>query len=61
MLSRIDFAAVYLGLLTGARPPVDSPDGLGRPGRAGAALVDRCQPPADRASHGATRESGSWS
>ena len=31
MISRIDFAAVYLGLLTRARPPIDSPDGLGRP------------------------------
>ncbi|MET0865683.1 MAG: hypothetical protein ABWZ98_15240, partial [Nakamurella sp.] len=36
MLCRIDFAAVYVGLLTGARPPVDSPDGLGRPGRSAA-------------------------
>ena len=38
MLSRIDFAAVYLGLLTRARPPIDSPDGLGRPRPAGAHL-----------------------
>ena len=34
MMSRIDFAAVYLGLLTRARPPIDVPDGLGRAGRA---------------------------
>jgi hypothetical protein len=34
MMCRIDFAAVYVGLLTAARLPTDSPDGLGRPGLA---------------------------
>ena len=38
MLSRIDHAAVYVGLLTRARAPIDSPDGLGRPGRSVAHL-----------------------
>jgi len=33
LMSRIDFAAVYAGLATGARPPADVPDGLGLPGR----------------------------
>ncbi len=36
MACRLDFAAVYLGLLGGSRPPLDSPDGLGRPGQAAA-------------------------
>jgi len=56
MLSRIDFAAVYLGLLTRARPPVDSPDGLGRPGRAAQYL-----PPMGGRATWSERESGSWS
>ena len=56
MMSRIDFAAVYLGLLTRARPPADSPDGLGRSGRATQHL-----PPARRRAPWNERESGSWS
>ena len=56
MLSRIDFAAVYLGLLTRARPPADSPDGLGRSGRAAQHLPS----PGGRDSW-SDRESGSWS
>jgi hypothetical protein len=56
MLSRIDFAAVYLGLLTRARPPVDSPDGLGRPGRAA-----QHRPPTGGGPAWNERESGSWS
>ena len=56
MLSRIDFAAVYLGLLTRARAPMDSPDGLGRPGRA-LPHVPAVGGPADWSE----RESGSWS
>lgn len=34
LLARIDFAAVYTGLVTGARPPTDAPDGLGPTGGA---------------------------
>ncbi len=34
LVSRFDFAAVYLGLLTGSPPPLDGPDGLGRRGTA---------------------------
>ncbi len=56
MLARIDFAAVYLGLLTRARPPMDSPDGLGRHGRA----ADH-RPAAPAAAPWMDRESGSWS
>lgn len=56
MMGRIDFAAVYLGLLTGARAPMDSPDGLGRPGRAAGRL-----PGAPTAAPWTERESGSWS
>ncbi len=36
--TRIDFASVYLGLLGGARPPLDAPSGLGRPDRVAAHL-----------------------
>ncbi len=56
MLSRIDFAAVYLGLLTGARPPADSPDGLGRSGRSA-----QHQPSPGGRTAWSDRESGSWS
>jgi hypothetical protein len=56
MLSRIDFAAVYLGLLTRARPPADSPDGLGRSGRA----AQHLPLPGGRAQW-SDGESGSWS
>lgn len=56
MLSRIDFAAVYLGLLGRARPPADSPDGLGRSGRAAQHL-----PPPNGPRPWSDRESGSWS
>jgi hypothetical protein len=56
MMSRIDFAAVYLGLLTGARPPMDSPDGLGRTGRAAGRL-----PGAAAAGAWTETEPGSWS
>jgi hypothetical protein len=68
MMCRIDFAAVYVGLLTAARLPVDSPDGLGRPGRAavhrpgigdrGAADLGSAAPSA-RSDTG--EEPGSWS
>jgi len=62
MLSRIDFASVYLGLLTGARAPIDSPDGLGRPGRS----VQHLPPTGGNSPWGNGRqaygeESGSWS
>lgn len=55
LLARVDFAAVYTGLVTGARPPSDAPEGLGP---AGAALfrpmvtagAQSEGPPGDRAS-----------
>jgi hypothetical protein len=56
MISRIDFASVYLGLLTRARPPIDLPDGLGRPGRAAQHLPS----PGGRSAW-SEKESGSWS
>ena len=56
MISRIDFASVYLGLLTRARPPIDVPDGLGRPGRAAQHLPS----PGGRSAW-SEKESGSWS
>ncbi len=56
MLGRIDFAAVYLGLLTRARPPMDSPDGLGPRGRAAGYL-----PGASGPSPFTERGSDSWS
>ncbi len=56
MMSRIDFAAVYLGLFTRARPPMDSPDGLARAGRAGGRLQG-----ASGAAPWTERESDSWS
>jgi hypothetical protein len=56
MISRIDFAAVYLGLLTRARSPIDVPDGLGRAGRAAQHL-----PSPGARSAWSERESGSWS
>lgn len=34
LLARVDFAAVYTGLVTGARPPSDAPEGLGPAGAA---------------------------
>jgi len=69
MMCRIDFAAVYVGLLTAARLPVDSPDGLGRPGRAAAhrpGAGDRgpaagVQPPSRSSIAEDDEESGSWS
>ena len=56
LMSRIDFAAVYLGLLTRARPPMDSPDGLARVGRAGGHLQG-----ASGAASWTERESDPWS
>ncbi len=56
MMARIDFAAVYLGLRSGARPPMDSPDGLGRPGGAARHL-----PSTGGRAVWSERESGSWS
>ena len=56
MMARIDFAAVYLGLRSGARPPMDSPDGLGRPGSAALHL-----PSSGGRAAWSERESGSWS
>ena len=56
MISRLDFAAVYLGLLTRARPPIDSPDGLGRPGRSAV----HSPSPGGRSAW-SERETGSWS
>ncbi|HEY7814942.1 MAG TPA: hypothetical protein VIC62_16975 [Nakamurella sp.] len=56
MMARIDFAAVYLGLRAGARPPMDSPDGLGRPGSAALHL-----PSTGGRAAWSERESGSWS
>ncbi len=56
MMARIDFAAVYLGLRSGARPPMDSPDGLARPGSAALHL-----PSAGGRRAWSERESGSWS
>jgi hypothetical protein len=69
MMCRIDFAAVYVGLLTAARLPVDSPDGLGRPGRAAVhrpGAGDRgpaagVQPPTRSSMAEDDEESGSWS
>ncbi len=56
MMARIDFAAVYLGLRVGARPPMDSPDGLGRAGSAALHL-----PSSGARAAWSERESGSWS
>jgi hypothetical protein len=56
MMARIDFAAVYLGLRAGARPPMDNPDGLGRPGSAALHL-----PSTGGRAAWSERESGSWS
>jgi hypothetical protein len=56
MMARIDFAAVYVGLRSGARPPMDSPDGLGRPGSG----VFHPQSTGASAAW-SDRESGSWS
>ncbi|HEY5882263.1 MAG TPA: hypothetical protein VIU11_25360 [Nakamurella sp.] len=56
MMARIDFASVYLGLRSGARPPMDSPDGLGRRGSAALHL-----PSAGGRAAWSERESGSWS
>lgn len=56
MMARIDFAAVYLGLRSGTRPPMDSPDGLGRPGSAALHL-----PSTGGRAAWSERESGSWS
>jgi hypothetical protein len=56
MLSRIDFAAVYLGLTAAARPPVDSPDGLGRRGQSAQYLPSTGGPSAWN-----ERGPGSWS
>jgi len=58
MLSRIDFASVYLGVTAAARPPVDSPDGLGRPGQSAHYLPSTGGPSAWTESE---RELGSWS
>lgn len=67
MMARVDFAAVYLGLRSGAPAPLDSPDGLGRAGSAALHLPGRG--PGREPGRGATggadpwneRESGSWS
>lgn len=56
MMARVDFAAVYLGLRSAARPPMDSPDGLGRPGSAALHL-----PSTGARAAWSERESGSWS
>ena len=58
MMSRIDFAAVYLGLLTRARPPMDAPDGLGRSGRAAGHRQGAAEPESAAWNE---RGSGSWS
>ena len=56
LMSRLDFTAVYAGLVTAARPPADLPDGLGRPGR-NAQHVS----PAVAPSPWTESEPGSWS
>lgn len=62
MLNRIDFAAVYLGLLTMARAPLDSPDGLGRRGRSASHLPGAGRPAAaSREDDTDESEFGSWS
>ncbi|WP_420124322.1 hypothetical protein [Nakamurella sp.] len=64
MMARVDFAAVYLGLRSGARAPLDSPDGLGRPGGAALHLPGRGRDPGRGAAGRGPwneRESGSWS
>ena len=64
MMARVDFAAVYLSLRSGSRAPMDSPDGLGRPGSAALHLPS---PGSTRGARGEStapwneRESGSWS
>jgi hypothetical protein len=64
MMARVDFAAVYLGIHSGARAPLDSPDGLGRPGSAALLLPSRGSARGARGDSPAAwseRESGSWS
>lgn len=71
VLSRIDFASVYVGLLTRARAPIDSPDGLGHPGRSVAHRPSTGGPVTPRdgsqargagpQARGEEGESGSWS
>jgi hypothetical protein len=56
LMSRIDFAAVYAGLATGARPPADVPDGLGLPGRSVQHL-----PPTTAAAAWSETETDPWS
>ena len=56
LMSRLDFTAVYAGLVTAARPPADLPDGLGRRGR-NAQHVSAAVPP----SPWTESEPGSWS
>jgi hypothetical protein len=60
MMARVDFAAVYLSLLSGARAPMDSPDGLGRPGSA-ALHLPSAGARGDSMAAWSERESGSWS
>lgn len=62
MMARVDFAATYLGLRSGARAPMDSPDGLSRRGSAALHLPS---PESARRTESMVawneRESGSWS
>ncbi|WP_395726197.1 hypothetical protein [Nakamurella sp.] len=64
MMARVDFAAVYLSLRAGSRVPMDSPDGLGRPGSAALHLPAGGSMRGGRGDSRAPwneRESGSWS
>lgn len=63
MMARVDFAAVYLSLHSGSRAPMDSPDGLGRPGSAALHLPSLESAPGARGGSAAwsERESGPWS
>jgi hypothetical protein len=64
MMARVDFAAVYLGLRAGSRAPMDSPDGLGRPGSAALHLPSRepaGQTRGESPGPWSERGSGSWS
>ncbi len=56
LMNRLDFAALYAGLATGARLPADLPDGLGRPGRSSQHVSPAVAPGAWSES-----EPGSWS
>lgn len=64
MMARVDFAAAYLNLRSAARAPMDSPDGLGRPGSAALHLPSPGSPRGGRGKQAAMwneTESDPWS